>query len=67
MLLTYLLLQGVVNHFVNIELIYLPDSVPVIIDLRQEMSIQALAGGSIIGNWPLVIMGFVMLFFNILG
>jgi membrane protease YdiL (CAAX protease family) len=64
---SYLALRSVVSALVSNKFLVLPASVPRIIDPRLQVSLEELAGGSLKGNWPLVAISIVVLFFNIFG
>ncbi len=64
---SYLSLRSIVSTLLSNGLFVLPASVPRIIDPRSGVSIEELAGGALKGNWLLVTISFVVLFFNIFG
>lgn len=55
---------------ISLGLIPVPAKLPLILDPRAELNISSLnqmVGGQIYGNWKVVIIYFIMLFFNIAG
>ena len=64
---SYLTLRQVVASLLTDKLNLLPISVPRIIDPRLKISVNELAGGTVRGNWLLVVVSSIVLFFNIFG
>ena len=64
---SYLLFLSLSKALVSSQIISLPEFTPDIINPLVENSIEDLAGGAVKGNWILVYVSFVTLFFNIFG
>jgi membrane protease YdiL (CAAX protease family) len=64
---SYLMLRSLVSTLVSNNFFALPASVPRIIDPRLQLSLEELAGGTLKGNWLLVVISVLVLFFNIFG
>ncbi len=66
-LVSYMLLLSLSRALISSQIIRLPNIVPNIINPMVDNSIEKLAGGSVKGNWTLVLISFITLFFNIFG
>ncbi|MEM7111040.1 MAG: CPBP family intramembrane glutamic endopeptidase [Chloroflexota bacterium] len=69
-MLGYGLLSALSLELIQRGLIWLPNTLPAIIDPRLQLTtegLDAFVGGTIRGNWEIFILYFIMLFFNIVG
>jgi membrane protease YdiL (CAAX protease family) len=64
---SYLILRSLVSTLVLNNIIMLPASIPRIIDPRLQLSLEEMAGDNLKGNWLLVAISVLVLFFNIFG
>ncbi len=64
------IMQGITSSLIEKGIITLPVHLPALFDPRQSLNsatLDSLVGGSIRGNWSVVVLYFIMLFFNIVG
>jgi membrane protease YdiL (CAAX protease family) len=64
---SYFPLKSITSRLIMQGIIPLPDALPTILDPRATQSVQALMGGRVAGNWPLLLVNLTALLFNTFG